>query len=88
MTFKQHFDTWCQRLSLLITFGETFIALLSTWIIAYMNPSKSVLVTINTWGEAVPELIMWIIILPICTYGLYLNLRYLKNCNIIADMVT
>jgi succinate dehydrogenase/fumarate reductase cytochrome b subunit len=81
--FKQRFDRWCQRLSLLITFGETFIALLSTWVIAYMNPSKSVLVTINNMNEAVPELIMWIIITPICVYGLYLNLKYLKDCQII-----
>jgi succinate dehydrogenase/fumarate reductase cytochrome b subunit len=81
--FKQRFDRWCQRLSLLITFGETFIALLSTWVIAYMNPSKSVLVTINNMNEAVPELIMWIIITPICIYGFYLNLKNLKGCKII-----
>jgi len=78
--FKEHFDKWCQQLSLLITFSETFGALLTTWIFAYLNPSKSILVTINAMGEAIPELIVWIIITPICIYGFYLNLKYLKNC--------
>jgi len=82
MDYKQSFKVWCQRLSLLITFGETFIALLSTWIIAYLNPSKSVVVYIDNMHEAIPELILWIIITPICIYGFYLNLKYLKNCNI------
>jgi hypothetical protein len=85
MNYKQLFGAWCQRLSLLITFGETFIALFSTWIIAYLNPSKSVMVYIDNYHEAVPELILWIIILPICSYGFYLNLKYLKNCNFIRS---
>ena len=82
MDYKQSFKVWCQRLSLLITFGETFLALFSTWVIAYLNPSKSVMVYIDKYNEAVPELILWIIIIPICSYGFYLNLKYLKNCNI------
>jgi len=81
--YIKYFNNFCQLLSLLTTFFQTFIALLFTWISAYVSPSKSILITIDRLGEAFPELIMWIIITPICIYGLYLNLKYLKDCQII-----
>jgi hypothetical protein len=73
MNLKQKFDLLCQEFSLLITFGLTFIVLALCWFTAFFNPSMSVLVTINTYGEAIPELVMWFVMTPICTYGLYLN---------------
>ena len=75
MTLKQKFDLLCQEFSLLTTFGLTFIVLAQCWFTAYFHSSMSVLITINEYGEAIPELILWFVMTPICVYGLYLNYR-------------
>jgi hypothetical protein len=73
--FKFHFNGICQLISLLIIFAETFVVLLHTWILAYMDPAKGIILYIDKYGEAIPELIMWIVLIPYCTYGTYLNLK-------------
>jgi hypothetical protein len=65
----------CQAFSLLITFAYAFVVLLSCWIEAYKNPSMSVVVYINRYNEAFPELILWIILVPICAWGFWLNVK-------------
>lgn len=45
------------------------------WWVAYLFGNASVLITINEYGEMIPELFMWIIIFPIVVYGFYLNFK-------------
>ena len=76
--FKSIFDILCMGFALVIPFLETFCVLMNTWLVAYMNPpTYSVVVYVNNYGEAFPELFMWLIFVPICIYGIYLNLQYL-----------
>ena len=75
--FKYLFDMFCMLFSLLIPFFETFCVLMYTWMVAYLNTTYHVDVYINNYGEAFPELIMWLILFPLCVYGLALNLRYI-----------
>lgn len=78
MNYKKTFDECCQLLSLLLTFGELFVLLL-VWVEAYFSLDKATIVYIDRFGEAFPELILWIVILPICIYGFYLNFRVIMN---------
>jgi len=51
-----------------------------TFLVAYISPSKSVTVTINTIGEANIELVLLAIIVPISISALIIYLRkYLKR---------
>ena len=78
--FKGLFDIFCMAFALFVPFFETFCVLLNTWTLAFMNPpTYSIMVYVNNYGEAYPELIMWIILFPICVYGIYLNFRYLAK---------
>lgn len=52
---------------------ETFGLLALTWFTAFFGPYMAVVVKINEYGEAIPELIMWFVITPVCIYGAYLN---------------
>lgn len=54
---------------------QTFGVLALVWFTAYFGPYMAVIVNINEYGEAIPELIMWFIITPVCVYGAYLNLK-------------
>ena len=45
------------------------LVLVATFLSAYTTETKEILVTINTKGEAAPELILFIILMPIITYG-------------------
>ena len=63
-----------QIFSLGYSFG-VFIYGVIAWILAYLSSSSSVLITINEYGEMIPELFMWFIIFPIVVYGFYLNVR-------------
>lgn len=47
-----------------------------TWILAYMSPDKSVLVMVNSAGEAKVELVMLIITIPLCLFSL---IRYIRK---------
>lgn len=80
---KDTFDDFCRLFSLFGTFGLGLITLRS-WLLAYLCGVQdlcnySVLITINEFNEAVPELILWMILLPIFVYGLYLNSKILWN---------
>ena len=77
--FKYNFKFICKLLSIGIPLMQTFGLLALVWFTAYFGPSMAVVVTINDYGEAVPELIMWIIITPICLYGAYLNIQELLS---------
>lgn len=44
----------------------SYIVLTLTFFAAYINPTKTVLVTINTFGEATPELVLLVLaIVPV-----------------------
>lgn len=77
-SFKYHFNGICQITSLLVIFGQLFV-LLYIWVMAYIVPEKVVLVYVDIYGEAFPELIMWIVMLPYLTYGFYLNYKMITK---------
>jgi len=70
---RYNFDLFCKLCSISFPFGETFFLLGPIWFSAFFGPNMSALVTINECNEAIPEMIMWIVLIPICVYGLYLN---------------
>jgi hypothetical protein len=58
--------------------GTTIVFAL-TFLTAYFSPSKSVLITVNTVGEANIEAISLLIIVPLCIYAIILQYRkYIK----------
>ena len=78
MNYRKSFDECCQLLSLFLTFGELFVLLL-IWVEAYFTLDKATIVYINRFGEAFPELVLWIVILPICVYGFFLNFKVIMK---------
>lgn len=54
------------------------LLILYTFIKAYLNPSKQVIVAINDFGEMYLEIACFIFVVPIMTYGLYLAIRNYK----------
>jgi len=76
---KYHFDSTCQMFSLMVLFGETFFVLFYTWLLAFIDPAKYVVVYVDRMGEAVPELFLWAFLIPYCTYGTYLNFKMMSN---------
>lgn len=72
--------------SILVTYGLTLI-LLYVWVLAYISDG-SIIIYINNYGEALPELVMWIILIPVITYGTYMNFRppikFIEHWGIIA----
>lgn len=47
------------------------VLVLVLWVMAYANPTDSVSVSINRFGEKYPELILWALVVPILTVGLH-----------------
>jgi hypothetical protein len=45
------------------------------WWAAYYGGTASVVMTINTYGEMMPEFYMWFLLIPIMVYGFWLNLK-------------
>ncbi len=44
---------------------------LDAWLSAYLSPSESVLIKVNDYGEALPELIFLILTAPFILYHVY-----------------
>lgn len=63
---------------LLFGFGMTII-LFATWLIAYLHPSKTVLVTINKSGEANLELFMFFLLIDFFIICLVYSLKRIFN---------
>jgi hypothetical protein len=59
--------------SQIIAYSFAFI-LCHAWFVAYFN-GDYVIVTINQYGEKFPELVLWIILVPIFAYGIYNGLK-------------
>lgn len=62
--------------ALIITTGFTLLAAIQ-WFTAFFNNGR-VLITINTYNEMYPELIMWIIILPIIIISIVYNYKVIS----------
>ena len=62
----------------MLCFGLT-LTLLITFTVAYVNPEKAVLVTINDYGEAHVEWFMNWIIFDIILIGLYYSFKNIKR---------
>lgn len=73
----------CQLASILLASLETLLVLQGTWFEAYFNGLSTgtyrVIVYINNWGEAVPELYLWFIMTPVIIYGSLLNIIMVYN---------
>ena len=50
-----------------------------TFLIAYSNPAKKVLIDINVFNEAFPEYIMFMVVVSIMTISLHYFLEGIKN---------
>ena len=48
------------------------------WFVAFFN-GNHVLMTINDYGEANPELVMWILILPVIFYGVFMSAKDMRQ---------
>lgn len=59
--------------ALLISYGFAMVTL-STWVAAYLNGGY-ITVTINQYNEMYPELVMWIILTPLLTWGAWIVFR-------------
>jgi len=53
------------------------LLLYTTFLIAYLNPTKSTLVTINMFGEADIEIFMLTFLIPLSIFFLLLELRWM-----------
>ena len=73
------FDYFCRVFNIVIPTFEFILVLGHTWLEAFMDPSMSTIVYVNRFGEAKIELAMWIVIIPICLYGMYLNINDIRN---------
>jgi hypothetical protein len=56
-----------------VCFGWVCI-LAYTWFAAWFN-GGSIIINIDNYGEATPELFMWFMVTPFIVYGAYLNMR-------------
>ena len=61
--------------AVLSTFSQTLV-LVYTWFIAFKN-GDSVIVYINRFGEMYPELLMWIVCVPLICIGIGIVMREL-----------
>ena len=53
--------------------------LLALWLTAWFGGKYGVIMTINDYGEAVPELIMYCIVIPVFVVGLWHTLKLIKT---------
>jgi len=61
---------FARKLGLVLLLYNSFF-LIYHFIAAYLTESKTVLVSINHFGEANIEITFWFIILPVLFYGVY-----------------
>ena len=72
----KHLLVWMVKMfAVMSTLSQTLV-LMWTWFIAFSN-GDSVMVYINRHGEMYPELVMWIVCLPLFCYGTWLVMREL-----------
>ena len=76
---RSEFDGFCRIFSIVVPTVEFTLVLGHIWFEAFVDPSMSTIVYVNRFGEARIELAMWIVIIPICLYGMYLNLNDIRN---------
>jgi hypothetical protein len=90
--YFEYFKIACRLLSIGWAGAETIVLLQYAWWRAFFyglaTGKYTVLIDINSFGEANAEMVLWIIITPIIIYGSYLNIIpiirdfdkiYLKN---------
>ena len=65
-----------------VTLAGFYLTYMWTWLIAWMNPSKTVLISINNYSEAVPELILWSLLAPSTIYVLCAMIH-----NLVLDVI-
>lgn len=62
------------------TFGAASVfILLALWLTAWFGGKYAVIMTINDYGEAVPELIMYCVVIPVFVVGLWHTLKLIKT---------
>jgi len=59
--------------------GASYFVLFLTFLVAYSDPRKKVLITINTCGEANLELLVLTLALPFIISGMKENLDGIRN---------
>lgn len=57
----------------LFSYGLTLLMIV-IWFIAFQNGNR-VILDINSIGEAIPELILWIVFIPLFIYGAFLTFK-------------
>lgn len=81
------FQLTCRYLSIVVPLFEFILVLGHVWLEAFLDPTMSTVVHINRYGEAIPELAMWIVLIPICIYGAYLNLKIIVENKILIKHI-
>lgn len=62
----------------LFTFGLSLVTVI-TFMIAFFNGYEAPFVFINLYGEAIPEFIILVVLIPIMLYGLWLSYKDVKD---------
>lgn len=59
----------------LFSYGLAFL-MIAVWFVAFQN-GNHVLLDINSIGEAIPELVMWVALIPLFIYGAFQTFKEL-----------
>jgi hypothetical protein len=77
--FTNKFKKYCRLYNIFIPAAVSLIPFLM-WYETFMNGGTKIYkINVNGYGEAIPELILFVIILPLIVYGMYLNVISMKN---------
>jgi hypothetical protein len=68
-----HLSKLLKTIANLFSYGFTLLVII-IWFTAFSNNNK-VLLDINSIGEAIPELIMWVVIIPLFVYGMWETMK-------------
>lgn len=67
------------KVSAIVVVIACYITMLITFAFAYLNSSKSILVTVNTYGEANIECVLLLVSAPICIKYFVESMRDIKH---------
>jgi hypothetical protein len=77
--FTNKFKKYCRLYNIFIPSAVSLIPFWM-WYESWMNGgTKLFMIDINMYGEAISELILFVVILPMIVYGMYLNVMSMKN---------
>jgi hypothetical protein len=73
------FNVICQMCSVFVPIAMTYFVLFPHFILAYTSGTYKCIMDINEYGEGNLEMSLWLLTLPFCLWGIYLNLKFIKK---------